>query len=103
MEYTLLATPEEMTKTAQNCEAIGSKIANTMSQIKSVVDSLRSVHEGDSATAFNTQFHKLDTDVDTMNQRIKQHISELNEIANIFSKEEIKSVDSATSLPDNVF
>lgn len=103
MDYTLLVTPEEMISTAQECETVGTNISNTMTQIKSVVDGLRSVHEGDSATAYNMQFHKLDGDVETMNQRIHKHVDELQEIANLFLTEEKRNVDETAGLPKGVF
>lgn len=103
MADTILVTPEELKNTAEEFRGIGSEARNLTQQMVSIINGLGSIYEGESATAFNNQFHKLDGDMETMHNNVTKQANHLNEIADKFSSEENKNVDESTGLPSNLF
>lgn len=99
----ILVTPEELKNTAEEFRGIGTEARNLTEQMAAIVNGLGSIHEGESATAFNNQFHKLDGDMETMHNNVTKQVNHLNEIADKFTVDENKNVDEATGLKSNIY
>ena len=84
MADTILVTPEELKNTAETFRGIGAEARNLTEQMKSLVDGLSSIFEGEEATAFNEKFHGLDDDMEMMHNNVTTQVNHLNEIADVF-------------------
>lgn len=94
-------TPEELKNTAEEFRGLGTEVRNITQSMTSLVDGLNSIHEGDVAEAYRSQFHKLDSDIELMYTRITQHVDHLNSIADLFSREITTGVSDSSALPTN--
>lgn len=99
----ILVTPEELISTAEDFQGKGTEVRNITQEMISLVDGLRSIHEGEAATAYNNQFHKLDSDMELMYQDITKQVRHLNDIAAEFARSENKSVTEASGLPTGIY
>ena len=71
-------------------------------QMVSIIDSLKSVWEGEAATTYNTKFHQLQDDMDKMYRMIQEHVKDLNEMAQQYISAENSNIDTGNALADNV-
>ena len=91
-------SPEKLVATSQEFSTHGSTISTLTSEMLTVVASLSSVWEGDAATSYMTKFKSLETDIQTLNRMIQEHVNDLQQMANVYSTAEQSNTDDAASL-----
>lgn len=102
MEGTIKVTPEELINTAEEFNSANNQIRNLTQQMVQTVDSLKSVWEGEAATAFSTKFHQLDDDMDRMSRMINEHVTDLKEMARVFQEAEKANAEIGNTLAGDV-
>ena len=98
MTGTIKVSPEKLLSTAQEFSSQGSTISTLTSQMLNLVTTLSSAWEGDAATAYITKLKSLESDIQVMNRMIQEHVSDLEQMANLYSTTEQSNTDDAASL-----
>lgn len=98
MTGTIKVSPEKLLSTAQEFSSQGSTISALTSQMLNLVTTLSSAWEGDAATAYITKLKSLESDIQVMNRMIQEHVSDLEQMANLYSTTEQSNTDDAASL-----
>lgn len=101
MEGFLRVTPEELQRTASSFSARGKNIASTTEGMMNLVTNLVSMWEGDASTSYIKTFSNLQENILRINQKIQEHASDLNEIAQNFIRAEDSMTQSNSALPTN--
>lgn len=102
MEGTLKVTPEELMNKALELSSAGSTIRNITSSMTDIVNGLSSIWQGDDATAYTTKFNGLQDDIEKINGKIQEHVSDLNEMATAYKNASNASSTEIGSLPTDV-
>ena len=102
MEGIIKVDPQLLKNTAEGFNTIGGQVTTLTSNMMTLVDGLKSIHEGEAATAFNTKFHALQDDMDKVYRMIQEHVRDLNEMAQNFIRAVDVNVQTAASLPGDV-
>lgn len=95
-------SPEKLLSTASDFSSQGSTISSLTSQMLNIVSSLSSAWEGDAAAAYMNKFKSLESDIQVMNRMIQEHVSDLEQMANLYSTTEQSNADDAASLASGV-
>lgn len=102
MEGILKVDPQKLISTADEFNATGGQIRGLTEQMISIIDSLKSVWEGDASTTYNTKFHQLDDDMQRMHRMIEEHVKDLNEMAQQYITAENANIDIGSGLAGDV-
>ncbi len=81
MEGTLLVTPQELKNTANSFGNRSKTIKNITSSMMTTVKKLSQVYEGEAASAYINTFGKLEEDMNQIDHKVQEHVSDLNEMA----------------------
>lgn len=101
MENELLVTPEELKRTATSFSTRGKSIASTTESMMKLVTNLVSVWEGDASGAYIETFQGLQDDILKINNKIQEHVSDLNEMAENYIRAENQTAETNSALPNN--
>lgn len=101
MEGELIVTPEELKRTATSFSNRGKSIATTTEGMVKLVESLASIWEGDASGAYIKTFQGLQDDILKINNKIQEHASDLNEIAENYIRAENQTAETNSALPNN--
>ncbi len=102
MTGTIKVSPEKLLSTASEFSSHGNTISSLTAEMMNVVSSLSSVWEGEAATAYMTKFKGLETDIQTMNRMIQEHVNDLEQMSNIYSSTEQANIDDAAALSSGI-
>lgn len=95
-------SPEKLLSTAQEFSSQGNTISSLTTEMLNIVASLSSVWEGDAAVAYMNKFKSLESDIQVMNRMIQEHVSDLEQMANLYSTTEQSNADDAASLASGI-
>lgn len=98
MTGTIRVSPEKLISTSQEFSTQGSTINALTGEMLNIVASLSSVWEGNAATSYMTKFKSLETDIQTLNRMIQEHVNDLQQMANVYNTAEQSNIDDASSL-----
>lgn len=99
----LRVTPEKLQATASSFEGTGATVQSLTQQMTSIVSSLSGqIWSGEAASAYVNKFNGLQDDMDRINKMIKEHSTDLIEIAQRFIAAEAANADLANSLSSDV-
>ena len=102
MEGYLKVTPEQLKKTAQEFMSSGEKISSITSEMMSIVTSLKSVWQGVASESYENKFMGLEDDIMRINSMIKEHVSDLNEMATNYQAAEDASAEASAVLNSDI-
>lgn len=102
MEGIIKVDPQKLIGTADEFNGIGGQVKGLTDQMVSIIDSLKSVWEGDAANTYNAKFHQLQDDMDRMYRMIQEHVKDLNEMAQEYITGESANIDTGNSLDGDV-
>lgn len=102
MEGYLKVTPEELKKTASEFMTAGERISSLTQEMMSIVSSLKSVWQGDASMSYSDKFSGLEDDMARINSMIKEHVSDLNEMAATYQAAEDASIEASAVLNNDV-
>ncbi len=101
MQGELLVTPQALKNTSSSFGRSNQTVNSTMNSMMQKVNSLKSVFEGEAASAYIQQFARLQEDMNQINKKIAEHVQDLQEMASNFEKSESKNVQANQSLKTN--
>lgn len=81
MEAILKVTPEQLINTSNEFSAIGSTVCNLTSSMMEKMTNLAGIFESDEATAYISKARGLEDDIEKLNGMIREHVNDLNEMA----------------------
>lgn len=102
MDGIIKVDPQKLISTAEEFSGTGNQVKTLTDNMISIIDSLKSVWEGEAATTYNTKFHQLQDDMDKMNRMIQEHVKDLNEMAQQYIIAENTNIDTGNSLAGDV-
>ena len=80
----------------------GNTIISLTGEMMNIVASMSSVWEGEAASSYMTKFKSLESDIQTLNRMIQEHVNDLEQMATLYSTAEQQNVDDAASLSSGV-
>ncbi len=102
MEGTIIVAPEQLASTANEFEGVMAEIQRVANSMTDQVNGLGTIWEGTAATAYKNKFNQLNDDIAKLSAMIKEHVTDLKEMAGIYREAENKSEEIANSLPGDV-
>ncbi len=102
MNGLLKVTPEKLIQAANEFSQTGKTISSLTSEMMSIVNSLKSIWQGEAATSYSTRFSNLQDDISKINRIIQEHVSDLNEMAREYQNAENASLEASSSLVSDV-
>lgn len=102
MEGIIKVSPELLISTAGEFNNQGTAISTLTGEMMQLVAGLSSAWEGEAATAYMTKFKGLEDDIQKMIRMVKEHATDLEEMARIYQDADIKGSEEAGSLSADV-
>ena len=84
MQGTLLVTPEEMERTANELEGVQGQVDSITQQMLDEARNLSAIWEGEAATAYINKFNTLDDDMQKMRNMVRVHVGDLRDMAGLY-------------------
>ncbi len=98
MEGTLLVTPQQLKLTANSFSGRGKTVQNITSSMMQKVRGMKSVFEGDAGNAYINTFSKLQEDMTQINNKIQEHVTDLNDMATNYERTEDANTQGNSAL-----
>lgn len=102
MDGIIKVDPQKLMSTADEFSSTGSQVKTLTDNMVSIIDSMKTMWEGEASTAYNTKFHQLQDDMDKMYRMIQEHVKDLNEMAQQYMTAETANIDTGNSLAGDV-
>ena len=102
MEGFLKVDPAKLISAAEEFNGTGGQVRSLTDQMITIVDSLKTVWEGEAATAYNQKFHQLDDDIERIHKMIQEHVKDLQEMAQQYITAENANMDTGNSLAGDI-
>lgn len=104
MDVTLTVRPEVLTAKSGELSTEKTTVMSLMEQVKTEITSLTGVWKSEASDEFQGRFKQIYDDIDNMLAIMSEHISDLNEAANVYSAAEKAAKELTAGLPtDGVF
>lgn len=94
----LKVTPEKLIEAAGEFDSAGQNVKNITDEMISIVDSFKSVWQGEAATGFYNKFGEMGLQMSRMYSVIKEHSERLISMANEYQSAEDESSQNAKAL-----
>lgn len=98
----LKVTPEQLISTANEFQSIGTTVRNLTAEMTNIVTGLSNIWEGEAATAYVAKFNGLQDDIERLHAMITEHVTDLNDMANVYSTAENTELDEIATLSSDV-
>lgn len=98
MTGTIKVSPEKLLSTSQDFSTEGNTISSLTSEMINRACELSSGWEGEAAQSYITKFKSLESDIQVINRMIQEHVSDLQEMANLYTSTEQSNIDDAITL-----
>ncbi len=102
MEGQLKVNPQDLISTSSEFSSKGQTVANLTQEMLQNVASLTSRWEGDAAGAYTKKFSELSSDITRINNKIKEHVEDLQEMARTYESTESSNTEASTAMPSNL-
>lgn len=102
MDGIIKVDPQKLISTSEEFSTTGNQVKTLTDNMITIIDSLKSVWEGEAATTYNTKFHQLQDDMDKMHRMIQEHVKDLIEMAQQYITAENTNIDTGNSLAGDV-
>ena len=96
---TLKVDPEVLISKASEFDSTRTQLMALIEEMRSKVASLNASWTGETADTFREKFAQLDDDIEYINGRIIEHVSDLNEIAEVYRNSGNANTTTASGLP----
>lgn len=102
MEGQLRVTPQDLINTSTDFSSRGQTVNSLTQEMLSLVSGLSGIWEGDAAGAYTKQFSALSGDISQINNKIKEHVDDLQEMAKRYQSAEDSNTTDNTSMPSDL-
>lgn len=100
--YVLKVTPEQLQEKAAEIDGQISRLTRVFESVFDIVVSSSNYWQGDAADLYRSNYKKEDKEAKIMFNRIKEHVADLNAIAQIYTGTEIKNKEIINQLPSDI-
>lgn len=98
----LKVTPEKLNAAANEFSSSGKNISAMTAEMMSIIDSLKSIWQGNAATEYSGRFSGLRDDIEKINRIIEEHVNDLNQMALEYQNAEDQSVEESAKLLSDI-
>lgn len=98
MQGTLLVEPRQLRTTSASFANRGRTVISITSEMMAKVRGMRCAFEGDAGTGYINKFAALQEDMNQINRKIQEHVTDLNDMAVNYERAENKNVQRNTAL-----
>lgn len=98
----LKVTPEKLNQAASEFSSSGKNINSMTAEMLSIVDSLKSIWQGNAANEYAGRFSGLRDDIEKINRIIEEHVNDLNQMALEYQTAEDQSVEESAKLLSDI-
>jgi len=102
MAAMLKVTPEKLVQAANEFSNSGKNISAMTSEMMGIVDSLKSIWQGNAASEYSGRFVGLKDDIERINRIIEEHVSDLNQMALEYQNAEDASAQESAKLMSDI-
>lgn len=78
MTGTIKVSPDKLLSTSAEFSSQGNTIISLTGEMMNIVASMSSVWEGEAASSYMTKFKSLESDIQTLNRMIQEHVNDLS-------------------------
>ena len=79
MTGTIKVSPDKLLSTSAEFSSQGNTIISLTGEMMNIVASMSSVWEGEAASSYMTKFKSLESDIQTLNRMIQEHVNDLEQ------------------------
>lgn len=98
----LKVTPEKLNQAAAEFSTSGKNINAMTMEMMSIIESLKSIWQGNAATEYSGRFAGLRDDIERINRIIEEHVNDLNMMALEYQNAEDASVEESSKLLSDI-
>lgn len=98
----LKVTPEKLNQTANEFSNSGKNISSMTNEMTGIIDSLKSIWQGNAASEYSARFAGLKDDIEKINRIIEEHVTDLNQMALEYQNAEDSSVEESSKLLSDI-
>lgn len=102
MANQIKVSTEQLKSAASQFEAEATNLTNIASQISEIAGSLSSIWEGTAGQAYASKFGAMQDDCQLLQRRVKEHCTDLQQMAQQYQSADDESANLANSLPTDV-
>lgn len=102
MEGILKVTPEKLIQTSGEFATMGNQMKNLTGEMMEQVQGLKSIWQGEAASAYGNKFNSLQSDMDKLYRMVQEHVKDLQEMAVQYQKAEDGSTQQGSGLNANI-
>lgn len=102
MEGTLTVTPQELIAKSSEFDSTRSAIMSLISEMNASASAVVSAWQGEASNAYQTSFKALSGDIARLDKLIKEHVSNLGEMAQNYLATEAAIQEQSGALPKDV-
>lgn len=102
MEGQLKVTPQELVNTSSDFSARGQVVSGLTQEMLALVSGLSGVWEGDASGVYLKKFSELSGDITKINNKVKEHVENLQEMAKRYETAENTHVESNNALSSHL-
>lgn len=102
MEGILKVTPEKLIQTSGEFATMGNQMKNLTGEMMEQVQGLKSIWQGEAASAYGNKFNSLQPDMDKLYRMVQEHVKDLQEMAVQYQKAEDGSTQQGPGLNANI-
>ncbi len=98
----LKVKPEQLRATAGEFSTQGAKMVNYVHEMISAVCSMGASWQGEANESYKNKFNKLEDDLLVLNKMIQEHVTDLNNMADLYTNAEQSNADIANALQSDI-
>lgn len=102
MEGQLKVTPQDLINTSSDFSSRGQTVNTLTQEMLNLVASLSGGWEGDAAGAYTKKFSELSGDISQINNKIKEHVEDLQEMAKKYETAENANTEAHNVMSSNL-
>lgn len=102
MEGILKVTPEKLTEASGEFSVLGNQMKQLTEEMIALVNSMKTIWQGEAAASYGTKFQSLQTDMDKLYRMVQEHANDLQEMSAHYQAAESGNTEEGNGLNSNV-
>jgi len=102
MDGILKVTPEKLFSASDEFGSMGTQMNNLTNEMLTLVSNLKSIWQGEANEAYSSKFSSLSSDMDKLYRMVKEHSSDLMEMASAYKEAESANTEQGSGLNSSV-
>lgn len=102
MEGQIKVNPQDLINTSSDFSSKGNTVSKLTQEMLTLVSGLSGNWEGDASGAYTKKFSELSGDITQINNKIKEHVEDLQEMAKKYQTTEDANTQANSSMSSNL-